>query len=187
MKKFRFPQSAQTTSDLWRYKMNRTLINSSKAYFIVGMMLLLLVAAFSFSFMYDHVQAAPDDVLSFDGVTIRGGHCSASRSLAHRAILRRLDFALSDGRGNALGLRDSVTQSENETQAINLQRLDFALSDGRGNALGLRDSGSPSENEMQVINLQRLDFALSDGRGNALGLRDGNNSLANNVLAAICQ
>jgi hypothetical protein len=186
MKKFKLLQSAQITSDLWRYKMNSIRINSSKAYFIVGMMLLLLVVASSLSTMYGQAQAAPADVVSDEGANIRSGYCSASRSLVHRAILLRLDFALSDGRGNALGLRDGVALRESDVQAINIGRLDFALSDGRGNALGLRSGDTLGENEVHAINFQRLDFALSDGRGNALGLRDGNSSLANNVLAAIC-
>jgi len=116
-------------------------INSNKSYFIVGMVLLLMVVAFSSFMMYGQAQAAPGDAQSIESANIKSGYCSASRSLAHRAILRRLrqlDFALSDGRGNALGLRDEKPK-ENVTQTINLQRLDFAWSDGRGNALGLRD------------------------------------------------
>jgi hypothetical protein len=169
--------------------MNCFQINSSKAYFIVGMMVLLLVVAFSSSIMYDQVQAAPGDASSFESANTSHEYCSASRSLVHRAVLRRLqrlDFALSDGRGNALGLRSGDEPNENAARSRNLQRLDFAWSDGRGNALGLRSGNKSSENEVRSRNLQRLDFAWSDGRGNALGLRNSNISLANNVLAAIC-
>lgn len=53
---------------------------------------------------------------------------------------------------NALGLRDGVTQSENDVRVTNIQRLDFASSDGRGNALGLRDSEfSLASNVMAAI------------------------------------
>jgi hypothetical protein len=187
MKKFKFLRSAKIPSDLRRYKMNGLQINSSKVYFSVGMMLMLLVVAFASSSMLDQVQAAPGDAQYVESASIRSGYCSASRSLFHRAILQRLDFALSDGRGNALGLRSGDDPSENGVHAINLQRLDFALSDGRGNALGLRSGNELSKNEAHAMNLQRLDFALSDGRGNALGLRDENISLAYKVLAAICQ
>jgi hypothetical protein len=119
MKKFKFLQSTQTTNDLRRYRMNSFQINSGKTYFIIGMMLLLLVVAFSSPIMYDHVQAASSDNLSFENANIRSGYCSASRSLAHRAILQRLDFALSDGRGNALGLRDgNVSLASNMLSTI---------------------------------------------------------------------
>lgn len=187
MKYFKFLQSAQLPSDLRRYKMNNLQIKSSKVYYSIGMLLLLMVVAFSSSVMYVQVRAAPGDALPLESANIKSGYCSASRSLVHRAILQRLDFALSDGRGNALGLRSGDDPSENGVHAINLQRLDFALSDGRGNALGLRSGNELSENEAHAMTLQRLDFALSDGRGNALGLRDGNISLAYKVLAAICQ
>jgi hypothetical protein len=186
MKNFKFLQSAQITSDLWRYKMNSIQINSSKAYFIVGMMFLVLMVAFSSPLTYTQVQAAPGNAPSFESAKIRSGYCSANRSLVYRAILQRLDFAWSDGRGNALGLRDDVASGETNIKAANIQRLDFAWSDGRGNALGLRNSEKLSENDVQATNIQRLDFAWSDGKGNALGLRDGNIPLANNVLAAIC-
>ena len=136
--------------------MNGFQINSSKAYLIAGMTLLLLVVAFSSSIGYGQVQAFSGDTFSIERANTSLGYCSASRNLVHRAVLRRL------------------------------QRLDFALSDGRGNALGLRSGDVPSDNGRRAINFQRLDFALSDGRGNALGMRDDDISLANNVLTTIC-
>ena len=187
MKKMKFQQFAQILSDIWRFNMNKTLINSRKAYFILGLTLSLLVIAFAFSIMYGQVQAAPGEAMSMDSANIRTGYCSANRSLVHRAILRRLDFTLSDGRGNALGLRDEVTTGWNPGRTGNLQHLDFALSDGKGNALGLRDGVTTNETAGRTGTLQYLDFALSDGRGNALGLRDDNFSLASSVLAGICQ
>jgi hypothetical protein len=123
--------------------MNGFQINSMKAYLIVGMTLLLLVVAFSSPVGYNRVQASAGDAFSFERANTSLGYCSASRSLVQRTVLRRLqrlDFALSDGRGNALGLRSAVEPGENVARARKFQRLDFALSDGRGNALGLRDS-----------------------------------------------
>lgn len=128
--------------------MNSKKINSSKTYFIVGIMLFLLVISSSLSIMHGQAQAAPGKVISDESANIRSGYCSVSRSLVHRAILQRLDFAWSDGRGNALGLRDSVTLNDNEVRGINLQRLDFAWSDGRGNALGLRDGDTSLANHV---------------------------------------
>lgn len=119
--------------------MNRTFINRKKLPFVIGICLLALVIAASFSIFIGQVQAAPEVETSMDGNYIRSGYCSASRSLVHKAILQRLDFALSDGRGNALGLRDGNSHLAFMIGEMPLQRLDFALSDGRGNALGLRD------------------------------------------------
>lgn len=119
--------------------MNRILIKSKKAYLVLGMTLSLLAVALTFSIMYGQVQAAPGEAMSVDSANIHSGYCSANRSLIHMAMLRRLDFALSDGRGNALGLRDSSNTSLDPGRVGILRHLDFALSDGRGNALGLRD------------------------------------------------
>lgn len=119
--------------------MNRTFINGKMLPFVIRISLLALVIAASFSIFIGQVQAAPEVETSMDGNYIRSGYCSASRSLVHKAILQRLDFALSDGRGNALGLRDGNSHLAFMIGEMPLQRLDFALSDGRGNALGLRD------------------------------------------------
>jgi hypothetical protein len=135
----KYQQFERKISDLWRLNMNRISNNSRKVYFIIGMTLSLLVVGFTFSIIYEPVQAAPGDATSIESANIRSGYCSASRSLVHKAILRRLDFTLSDGRGNAMGLRDEVATSGTPGRTGNLQHLDFALSDGRGNALGLRD------------------------------------------------
>ena len=167
--------------------MNRIFLNGKKLPFVVGMSLLALVIAASFSIFIGKAQAAPAPELSIDTNFVRSGYCSASRSLVYKAIRQRMDFALSDGRGNALGLRDGSPISEHEIPEINLKRLDFSLSDGRGNALGLRNGYSHQAFLSSEIQIQRLDFALSDGRGNGLGLRDSSYALFNNVLAAICQ
>lgn len=97
--------------------------------------------------------------------------CKVDSQLMHIAQLQRMDFALSDGRGNALGLRNGNLNIHQDPCDFKLRRLDFALSDGRGNALGLRAAVSGKVEWDEKSRLQRLDFALSDGRGNALGLR----------------
>lgn len=139
MKKYQYLWSAKKPINIRRKKMNRTFINRKKLPFVIGICLLALVIAASFSIFIGQVQAAPEVETSMDGNYIRSGYCSASRSLVHKAILQRLDFALSDGRGNALGLRDGNSHLAFMIGEMPLQRLDFALSDGRGNALGLRD------------------------------------------------
>ena len=98
--------------------------------------------------------------------------CEVNYLLLHKAQLQRMDFALSDGKGNALGLRRGNSLINQETCDFNLRRLDFALSDGKGNALGLRTVAPRVVERIDEFTLQRLDFALSDGRGNALGLRN---------------
>ena len=166
--------------------MNKTFINGKKLPIVIGISLVVLVIAASFSIFIGQVQAAPAIEISAEGNSIRSGYCSASRSLVHKAIRQRLDFALSDGRGNALGLREGAGSTDQEVQEVYLQRMDFSLSDGRGNALGLRDGSTAPVTFSGEMILQRLDFALSDGRGNGLGLRDGSSTLASSVLAAIC-
>ena len=98
--------------------------------------------------------------------------CAVNYRLLHEARLQRMDFALSDGKGNALGLRSGNSIIGQDACDFNLRRLDFALSDGKGNALGLRNVAQVQVETTSDFTLQRLDFALSDGRGNALGLRN---------------
>ena len=167
--------------------MNRIFLYGKKLPIIVGMSVLALVIAASFSIFIGKAQAAPAPELSMDTNYVRSGYCSASRSLVYKALRQRMDFALSDGRGNALGLRDGSPIIEGDIREINLNRLDFSLADGRGNALGVRGGYSHQAFPSGEIQIRRLDFALSDGRGNGLGLRDGSYALLNNVLAAICQ
>jgi len=158
---------------------DRIFFSSNKSYFIARMLFWFLLVGISLSSVIGRVQAAPE-------VEYSSGHCSSSRQLLHRAILQRLDFALSDGRGNGYGLPERYMADENETFEIDIHRLDFALSDGRGNGHGLPEAFITSDNEYHTMNIHRLDFALSDGRGNGLGLRDGSILLTSNVLAMVC-
>lgn len=98
--------------------------------------------------------------------------CPVPYLLMHEARLIRMDFALSDGRGNALGLRNGGRVISQDPCDFKLRRLNFALSDGRGNAFEFITAAPKSVTRINGISLERLDFAWSDGSGNALGLRD---------------
>ena len=158
-----------------------------KTYSIAAVMLILLAAVLSFFATNTQVQAAPDIAISIDSGIIRSGYCSAIRSLVHRAMRQRMDFSLSDGRGNALGLRDGINLSDSAKRAIFFKRMDYSLSNGNGNALGLRNENISLGSIINETQLMRLDFALSNGSGNALGLRNGGAIFANSASTAICQ
>lgn len=93
--------------------------------------------------------------------------CPAPRLVTHGAQLLRMDYALSDGKGNALGLRNGNSLVSQESCDFNLRRLKFSLSDGNRNYPGVKSEESISTEQIGGINLIRLDFALSDGRGGA--------------------
>jgi hypothetical protein len=93
--------------------------------------------------------------------------CPAPPLLMHNAQLLRLDYALSDGKGNALGLRNMNSFVSPDSCNLNLRRLKFSLSDGNRNYPGVKSEKSISTEQIGGINLIRLDYALSDGRGGA--------------------
>ncbi|MEJ2758246.1 MAG: hypothetical protein P8046_07165, partial [Anaerolineales bacterium] len=91
---------------------------------------LLLLIIVSLSMISKTAQAAPKSADSLD-------YNSSHRCLIYRTILKRLDFGLSDGKGNGYGLPKLSATNEAEPHPMNMQRLDFALSDGKGNGYGL--------------------------------------------------
>lgn len=159
--------------------MKTTLFNSSKSRLIWRLALLLLIA-FTLSMISKTAQAAPQSADSL-------GYNTSHRCLIYRTILQRLDFGLSDGKGNGAGIPGISATKETGPHLMNMQRLDFALSDGKGNGYGLAESTITSENKFQSINWHRLDFALSDGKGNGYGLPDSSISYANKLTIEICR
>lgn len=159
--------------------MNSTLTNSSNSRLILRFALLLLIT-FSLSTISGKVQAAPQSTHSLD-------YNSSHRCLIYRTILHRLDFGLSDGKGNGYGIPGMSATNDANPDPLNMHRLDFALSDGKGNGYGLPESIMASENKFPSINWHRLDFALSDGKGNGYGLPDSSISYANKLTVEICR
>jgi hypothetical protein len=90
---------------------------------------LLLVSILAASPQKAAAMAAQDSMIS--SFTWR---CDPENLLIRKAMRVRMDFALSDGRGNALGLRSGerlLGLSEDEKVC---RRLNFSWSDGRGDA-----------------------------------------------------
>lgn len=94
--------------------------------------------------------------------------CAVNTLLMHEAQLRRLNFALSDGRGGALGWLSFNPYFGQDPCGINLRRLEFALSDGGKIHLGEQVSAADSLQVPSLFNPKRLEFALSDGNSNIL-------------------
>ena len=141
--------------------------------------ILLLVAVLSLSIAGKQVQAAPDN-------SDINSHCSLKQSLVYRAIRERLDFGLSDGKGNGYGLPVAIDEDENKFQAMDPHRMDFGLSDGKGNGYGVPEVSQTIEIGYQAMDPNRLDFGLSDGRGNGSGLPERNVPMFTKVLTLIC-
>jgi hypothetical protein len=93
--------------------------------------------------------------------------CPAPHLLMHDAQLLRLDYALSDGKGNALGLRNGDSFVSQDSCDFNLRRLNYALSDGNRIQPEIKSQAPAGIESMGAINPIRLDYALSDGRGGA--------------------
>ena len=142
--------------------------------------ILLLAIVFSLSISGKQVLASPQNADNFN-------HCNSKRGLVYRALLKRIDFGLSDGKGNGYGLPDSIIESDPRFKAMDINRMDFGLSDGQGNGEGLTDGSMSAENFWQPMDAHRLDFGLSDGKGNGYSLPGGSTALINNVLTLICQ
>lgn len=177
--------SAKIINNIWRFKMNGILTNSNK-WFLISRILLLILLGLGASIKKGQAKTTQDSPASLDNLTTSSSHRSAKQSLIHRTIRERLDFGLSDGKGNGYGLPESIMSDENEAKGIPIHRLDFALSDGQGNGNGLPKKHMQPEINLHTLNINRLDFALSDGRGNGLGYPDGSDKLIINAMAAIC-
>jgi hypothetical protein len=98
--------------------------------------------------------------------------CPASSLLMHEAQLLRLDYALSDGKGNALGLRNANSFESQDSCNFNLRRLEFVLNDGKMSRPEQPNAAQTGIESIAGINLIRLDYTLSDGKGGAFGLRN---------------
>lgn len=148
---------------------------NKKKYILISILPLVLTLMILFAIKAIPVEASENENLAAtNGISPSNPNrvtCAVNYRLLHEARLQRLDFALSDGKGNALGLRSGNSIIGQDACDFNLRRLDFALSDGKGNALGLRNVAQVHVENTSDFTLRRLDFALSDGKGNALGLR----------------
>ncbi len=159
--------------------MNSTKLNSSKSRRFLRLALLMLITL-SLSVIGSQARAAERSTNALD-------YNNSHRCLIYRTIFQRLDFGLSDGKGNGYGLPALSATNEAKPEPLNMHRLDFALSDGKGNGYGLPEAAMASESQFTTINWHRLDFALSDGKGNGYGLPDSSITIANKLSVENCK
>jgi hypothetical protein len=145
----------------------RRFVMSKKLYSLISTLpIILAVLVFSGKSVMS-VQAGKSDQAILSKGNDLSVICAVDTVLMHRAQLLRLDFALSDGRGNALNLQRYNPYLGADGCSTNLRRLEYNLSDGgRVHNAG----GSAGESLLKLhneSNLKRLSFTLSDGRGDA--------------------
>jgi hypothetical protein len=145
----------------------RRLVMRKKLYSLISTLpIILAVLVFSGKSVMP-VQAGNSDQAILNKGNDLSVICAVDTILMHRAQLRRLDFALSDGRGNALNLQRFNPYLGADGCSINLRRLEYNLSDG-GRVHNAGESAGASLLKLRnEINLKRLSFTLSDGRGDA--------------------
>ncbi|MFL7891954.1 MAG: hypothetical protein ACK2UM_12740 [Anaerolineales bacterium] len=131
--------------------------------FILAMMLLFGMAVMP-------TKASPSEQKYVDNGNAQALKCAVNSLLMHKAQLWRLDFALSDGKGNALGLRDSRSSIGQDPCGIISRRLNFSWSDGRNVNPGSSSAMQEALEMRNEFNLQRLNFALTDGGAIKQGL-----------------